>query len=78
MSRLNANRQIVQTLTALVEAFPDMRFHQLLVNADVIKTDPHSEGPPTVRNEYHVESTEILSRMLQSSLMEVQYDRDDE
>lgn len=76
MSRLNANRQIVQTLAALVEAFPDMRFHQLLVNADVLKTDARPGGAPEVRNEYHVESDQILERMKKSSLMEVQYDRE--
>lgn len=75
MSRLNANRQIVQTLAALVEAYPDLRFHQLLANADVTKYDPHSSGIAQVRDEYHVESAVVLERVKNSSIMEVQYER---
>ena len=75
MKRQNANRQIIQILSALVEMYPDMRFHQLLVNVDILKTDPHSEGLPVVRNEYHVESEVVLERMKHSTIMEVQYDR---
>lgn len=76
MTRLNANREIVKTLAALVECYPDMRFHQLLANLDVTKYDPHSSGIRVVRDEYHVESEVVLERIKHSSLLEVQYERD--
>lgn len=78
MNRLNANRQIVGLLAALVETYPDMRFTQILANADVLKYDPHSSGIKVIRDEYYLEPAELLERIKKSSLLEVQYDRDDE
>lgn len=75
MTRQQANKEILRTLLALVECYPDMRFHQLLVNADVLKTDARPGGAPEVRNEYHMESEALLERIKHSSLMEVQYER---
>jgi len=32
MTRLDANREIVKTISAAVEEFPDWRFHQIMQN----------------------------------------------
>lgn len=36
MERQKFNRKIISKLTELVEKYPDLRFGQLLVNADII------------------------------------------
>lgn len=71
MTRQQANREILRILSTLVEIYPDQRFHQLLVNSDVLKTDANPKGPPTVRNEYHAESVDLLERIKKCYLLEV-------
>jgi hypothetical protein len=69
MGRQNANRQILNILKGLVEAYPDQRFFQLLVNADIIRTRFSSEGFSVAENEYNTESTETLKRVKNSSIL---------
>ena len=70
MSRKSSNRDILRILTALVNNHPDQRFMQLLFNADVLKviSDPLSTSSPTVINEYHLESSELLERVRRSEM----------
>ena len=75
MTRQQANKEILRILSVMVEIFPDMRFGQLLANADVLKYDPHSSGIKTIRDEYHLESKDLLERVKNSPLLEVQYVR---
>lgn len=71
MTRQNANRRILELLESLVEALPDQGFTQLLFNSEVLKCDPRSTGIPEVRNEYHLESQELLERVRKSCIWEV-------
>ena len=40
MERQKYNRLILETLSKLIEKYPDLRFGQLLVNCDIIKYEP--------------------------------------
>ena len=40
MKRQKYNKLILETLSKLVEKYPDLRFGQILVNCDVIKYEP--------------------------------------
>lgn len=51
MTRLEANRLIVNLIKETVEAYPDWRFHQILQNLEV-------EKPET--DQWYEESTETL------------------
>lgn len=69
--RQKANHHILSLLSDLAERFPDMRFHQLLFNADVLKTVCGNDGSPDVVNEYGVESEAILKRLKASEIWKV-------
>lgn len=72
MTRQQANRRIVEMLDALVEAHPDLRFTQLLFNADVIVGSLNPERcVQEIRNEFYVESKDLLDRVRQSKIWEV-------
>lgn len=55
MTRLEANRQILKTIEAYVEAFPNQRFNQLLQNLEVV-IPGHSD-------QFYEESAETLKRL---------------
>jgi len=55
MTRLEANRQIIQRISEYVEEFPDQRFHQVLQNMNI-------EHPGT--DEFYVESEETLNSIV--------------
>lgn len=55
MSRLEANRKIVQTLSAVVESCPDWRFQQILQNIGVSSRDG--------RDRWYEESEETLQNI---------------
>ena len=40
MNRQKYNRLIIETLSKLVEKYPDLRFGQILVDCDIIKYEP--------------------------------------
>ena len=40
MERQKYNKLILETLSKLVEKYPDLRFGQILVNCDIIKYEP--------------------------------------
>lgn len=69
MTRLEANREILELLSDMVEAHPEMRFTQLLFNSDALITFQDSfDKRPEVVNEYHLESIALLDRIKNSSL----------
>jgi hypothetical protein len=66
MNRQEANRVILKQISAMVEAAPDLRFHQILINMNVNKTKMIGQVP----NEYlmcedlfHEESVKTLERI---------------
>jgi hypothetical protein len=59
MTRLEANREILNLLYQYIERYPDQRFSQVLLNTDVVEM----HGAGLWRDEYYKESTEILTRM---------------
>lgn len=40
MERQKYNKLILETISKLVEKYPDLRFGQILVNCDIIKYEP--------------------------------------
>ena len=54
MTRYQANKQILEKLTKLVEKYPDWRFNQILSNTDIVL-----EG----QDMFYDESTETLERL---------------
>ncbi len=73
MNRLEYNRIILSKLSRYIELYPDMRFNQALLDLDInvpaykIVTDENEGGKPEVpiqvRNEYYLESEDLLKRM---------------
>lgn len=60
MTRYQANKQILEQLTKLVEKYPDWRFNQILSNTDVVL-----EG----NDMFFDESIETLERLENSIIM---------
>ena len=62
MNRQEYNRKIISKLTELVEKYPDLRFGQLLVNADIIiyKNDYDEMA---IENPFYEESELTWKRM---------------
>ena len=54
MTRLEANRKIVQKLAAVVEQFPDWRFTQIIENCNIIKD---------IDSQWYIESEKTLIDM---------------
>ena len=72
MTRRQTNIRILELLESLVNAHPDQRFLQLLVNADVLVTEkPDGWSSTGYRDEYNVESKVILERVRNSKIWEV-------
>ena len=71
MERQKYNKLILETLSKLVEKYPDLRFGQILVNCDIIKYEPsvlcdgQREDILTV-NPFYEESEITWERMLLS------------
>jgi hypothetical protein len=68
MTRLEANRQILEILNKEIESQPDVRFTQLLMNLKIIDYSinfPGGLGLPTfvVKDDYNLESEELLNRI---------------
>lgn len=71
MNRQNSNRQLVQTLAALVEANPTQRFGQILRNYGFIRDQVMATRAGSAHeehlweNEFNTESDNILERVLE-------------
>jgi hypothetical protein len=65
MNRQEANRKILEKISAAIEDFPDLRFHQILNSLDVnIRVGKDGEdGDVVCRDLVHEESIETLKRM---------------
>lgn len=64
--RLEANRELVEILTNLVEEQPTQRFSQLLRNAGFIKENrPAKPDNPNIywQNEFYMEPQDVLKRV---------------
>ena len=65
MKRQDANRELLTRLSALVEAHPEWRFGQLLVNAGVVQVLPRELGGPLrALDPFAEESSLTLRRVL--------------
>lgn len=65
--RQEANRLILERLAAEIEAHPDLRFGQILVNLGVLRVNRQYLAPTdwaeTVSDPFYEESTATLARM---------------
>lgn len=67
-ARLKANRELIETLTDLVEQNPSQRFGQILRNYGFIKENrPAKPSNPDIywQNEFYKEPSEVLQRVKQ-------------
>lgn len=56
MDRQEANRRIIKRLKEMVEKYPTMRFHQLLINVNI-------EDYPYEKDKFYEESASTLGSM---------------
>lgn len=71
MNRKAANLRILEMLESLIHAHPEMRFTQILFNADVLVTTPSPDGSaPVVTNEFNLEPKVLLERVRRSKVWE--------
>lgn len=66
-NRLYYNRDLIDRLSTYIEANPDMRFSQALLNLGYVKQLPESEKYPFPtclwKDEFYLESSELLDRV---------------
>lgn len=63
MTRQSANFEILNHLYRLVLDYPELRFSQILRNANLIKEKRVKGKPAHWENEFNVESEVLLKRM---------------
>ena len=68
MNRLEANMQLLAILTNEVLKYPDLRFHQILTNLDIIQQHPKYSGAAI--DEFYTESVDVLERVQYTQLKE--------
>ena len=59
MERQKYNKLILDTLSKLVEKHPDLRFGQILVNADIIELVPDSNKSTMIALDPYYEEPEV-------------------
>ena len=64
MERQKYNRLIIETLSKLVEKYPDLRFGQILFNTDIIKHIQSDSGKIFIEDPFYEESKVTWDRML--------------
>ena len=65
MERQKYNKLILETLSKLIDKYPDLRFGQILVNADIIELVPDYNNSAMVALDPFNEESEITwKRML--------------
>ena len=72
MQRKQANRAILLELYNLIEKYPDLRFGQILVNAEII-TYKNDYDEMVVEDPFYEESEDILNRMVKSRIISKEY-----
>lgn len=66
------NKEIMKLLTKLVNQNPDMRFTQMLVNADVLIQQFDEHGLVNgYKNEYALESSALFERMKKATIFKL-------
>ena len=55
MERQKYNELILETLSKLVKKYPDLRFGQILINADIIQVVTNEYGIPIVQDPFYEE-----------------------
>jgi hypothetical protein len=71
-SRQEFNREILKRISEYNEKYPDMRFHQILHNLNIIETKPEVDessiysGQLVIKHQYNQESKETLQIVNQS------------
>jgi hypothetical protein len=66
MNRQEANRIILQQLSAMVEGAPDLRFQQILANMSITETQMVGAAPNEImmcKDLFHEESVKTLEKM---------------
>ena len=63
MERQKYNKLILETLSKLIEKYPDLRFGQILVNAEIVQVISTSEGVKC-QDPFYEESEITWKRML--------------
>lgn len=63
--RQQVNREIVRTISAMVESEPNLRFGQILACLDVVVKS--RENPLLWSDEFYLESVDLLERIKESS-----------
>lgn len=61
MTRLEANKILVEILSAYIQQYPDIRFGQALFNLGLIQRKPDSLD---IEDPFYEESTKTLSRFI--------------
>lgn len=71
MTRLEANRKIIQILEKLVEGLPDWRFQQILFNTGLYEPGQdrfYEESSKTLNNlEQDLQSNDVISKTLKKN-----------
>ena len=72
MTRKQANRAILLELYNLIEKYPDLRFGQILANAETI-TYKNDCDEMVVEDLFYEESEDVLNRMIKSRIISKEY-----
>ena len=78
MERQKYNKLILETLSKLIDKYPDLRFGQILVDCEIIKYEPSvlCEGQREdilVIDPFYEESEITLNRMMRSKIISREY-----
>lgn len=72
-SRQEFNREIINRISEYNEKYPDMRFHQILHNLNILSTTPEIDGDGLhtgkmlIDDQYHEESKKTLQSINESA-----------
>lgn len=64
-SRQEANKAILNLISKMVIKYPEHRFGQILMNMDVVQREFGTDWLRFWKDEYNLESTDLLDRVLQ-------------
>ncbi len=70
MNRQEANKIILQQISAMVESAPDLRFHQILAAMDITQTTMVGVSPNEImmcKDLFHEESVKTLERIFKTN-----------
>ena len=60
MERQKYNKLILETLSKLIEKYPNLRFGQILVNSDIIQFTKDDKGFPLAVKDPYFEEPEVM------------------